>query len=250
MESQRLRQAGVPARDELQETAQKSFDNFSRTLQKISPKAQIALLEELLSETESPEGLTLLEKLLDGIPTAARVEEPTVQPSQPKEWLPQFTDPQMYQQPIPERDSLASRVERIIEECDRPWAMTSESLYGMFPADWDKEAKATPDFVVNSTSEELANKLAKSIGEDPNAADFIAACESILSLQNKPMSSPWFETGGGRLRSEITYTLSPKGQTFVRFLRTVKESSGSEKSQALSKMAAKTLEKIDLVMEK
>ncbi|MDR0705035.1 MAG: hypothetical protein LBF88_08605, partial [Planctomycetaceae bacterium] len=26
---------------------------------------------------------------------------------------------------------------KVIEDCDRPWAMTSDSLYGMFPADWN-----------------------------------------------------------------------------------------------------------------
>jgi len=128
--------------------------------------------------------------------------------------------------------------------------MTSESLYGMFPADWDKEATAIPDFVANSSSDDLAKKLAKSVSEDAESKDFVAACRSILSLTNKPMSSPWFETSGGRLRSEIQYKLSPKGEMFVRFLRTVKDSSSTDKARELSKVAEKTLEKIEMVLAK
>jgi hypothetical protein len=97
----------------------------------------------------------------------------------------------------------------------------------------------------------LAKKLATSIGNDPEAADFLAACQSRLALQNKPMSSPWFETSGGRLRSDIQYSLSAKGQMFVRFLRPVKDSSSnSEKAQSLGKIAEKTLEKIDMILTK
>jgi hypothetical protein len=138
--------------------------------------------------------------------------------------------------------------ERIIEDCDRPWAMTSDSFYGMFPADWTKEAATIPDFVVNSTSEDLAKKLAQSIGGD--GKDFIAACESLLKLENRPMSSPWFETSGGRLRSDIQYSLSSKGQTFVRLLRTVKDSTSTDKARELSRVAQRTLEKIDVIMAK
>ena len=128
--------------------------------------------------------------------------------------------------------------------------MTSESLYGMFAADWHREAEAIPDFIVNSTTEELSHRLARSIGNDPEAADFIAACRSILLLQHRPMSSPWFETSGGRLRSEIQYSLSPKGEMFVRFLRVVRDSgNNSDKARELSIVATRTLEKIEMVLE-
>jgi len=93
--------------------------------------------------------------------------------------------------------------------------------------------------------------LARSVSEDPESKEFIAACRSILSLTNKPMSSPWFETSGGRLRSEIQYSLSPKGQMFLRFLRVVADSgNNSDKARELSIVAAKTLEKMELVLEK
>ncbi|MDR1486334.1 MAG: hypothetical protein LBT09_16140 [Planctomycetaceae bacterium] len=137
---------------------------------------------------------------------------------------------------------------KIIEDCDRPWAMTSDSFYGMFPADWGEEAKQLPEFVVNLPESELAKRLAKSISGD--AKDFLAACLSINSLKNKPMSSPWFEVEGGRLKSDIKYKLSAKGNMFVRLLNTVKDSnSNSEKTKKLAETANKTLEKITFILE-
>jgi predicted esterase len=234
------------------ETERKAaLESFMRCVQKMSPQSQAALASRLaLEAADSVEGLAILEGVLD---RSAQVIPPVGMSA------PRIDDPRVVRERLVEQrdeafkvqddDSVACQVERIIEECNRPWAMTTQSLYGLFPADWDKEAQSIPDFVVNSTSEDLAKILAKSVGsEEPS--DFLAACKSIMSLQNKPMSSPWFETSGGRLRSEITYSLSAKGETFVRFLRAVKDSGGSEKAQALSKAAQKTLEKIDMVLAK
>ena len=120
---------------------------------------------------------------------------------------------------------------KIVEDCDREWAMTSESLYGMFPADWDKEGKRLPDFVVKSTAEEFGRALL-----DPEKRKLV--CESILSLEHRPMSSPWFDTSGGRLRTDIKYTLSAKGEVLVEKL--------SELSDNLSK---RTLDKIETLLK-
>jgi hypothetical protein len=178
------------------------------------------------------------------VPAAQAVQRvaPVEQPLRPVQ-VPRETDAE-------DEEGILSAV-KIIEECDRPWAMTTESLYGLFAADWGNEGKSIPDFIVKSTSDELSRKLARSVGEDAAATEFVEACKSILLLQHKPMSSPWFETGGGRQRSDIKYSLSAKGQMFVRFLRTVKDSGGnSPKALELSKIASRTLEKIDLVLAK
>jgi hypothetical protein len=140
-------------------------------------------------------------------------------------------------------------VSKIIEDCDRPWAMTSDSFYGMFPADWSEEAKQLPEFIIESTENDLAKRLAISISN--NEDEFLAACFSITSLKNKPMSSPWFDVAGGRLSSNIKYKLSAKGNMFVRLLKTVKSSNNnSEKTKKLIDAANKTLEKIDFILEK
>jgi hypothetical protein len=64
------------------------------------------------------------------------------------------------------------------------------------------------------------------------------------------MSSPWFETSGGRLRSEIQYSLSARGEMLVRLLRAVKDSSSTPKAKELSKVADRTLQKIALILAK
>ena len=235
---------------------QEALNAFKNCFKKISLKAQWELISKLLEQGVTLEALKVLEELLDGTPgPLPAVYQPTVPPNR---YIPTITP--VPQQPVmrlaaseptsPPRATTIS-AEKIIEECNRPWAMTSESLYGMFAADWDKEAVAIPDFVVNSDTDTLAKTLAKSIGEDPESKDFVAACRSILSLTNKPMSSPWFETSGGRLRSDIQYSLSSKGQMFARFLRVVADSgSNSDKAKELSVVAKKTLEKIEMVLAK
>ncbi|MDR2171408.1 MAG: hypothetical protein LBP59_14795 [Planctomycetaceae bacterium] len=140
---------------------------------------------------------------------------------------------------------------RIIEDCDRPWAMTSDSFYGMFPADWSEEAEETPEFIVQLTSNDLAKRLAKSISRDGDIKDFRAACKSILALKNKPMSSPWFIVEGGRLKTDIKYKLSPKGEMLARLLTTIKKSNDkSDKTKIIITLANKTLEKINFVLDK
>ncbi len=136
-----------------------------------------------------------------------------------------------YEAPKPEVREGSTPGSKIVEECDREWAMTSESLYGMFPADWDKEGKQLPEFVVKSTAAELKKTL------EGDVKKLQAVCKSILGLEHRPMSSPWFETGGGRLRGDIKYTLSAKGKMLVELLK---------KSDAAG--AKKTLDKIDTIL--
>jgi len=259
-----IAQAYLYVAQEKPEQREVALNAFKNCFKKISPKAQIELIPQIMPMAENVEILKMLEELLDDVPSG---------PPQPQQVPLYRPNPVIPAQAGIQTDDmnavpLAPRLrggdgaggaslpvtisaEKIIEECDRPWAMTSESLYGMFAADWHKEAEAIPDFILNSDTNDLAKQLARSVGEDTESKDFVAACRSILLLQHKPMSSPWFETSGGRLQSEIQYSLSAKGQMFVRFLRTVKDSAGnSDKARELSKVAEKTLEKIDMVLEK
>jgi predicted esterase len=250
------------------------LEGFSRTFVKLSPAAQRRLAEKLLQlPVTDPEHLLILEKMVDQIPsvtivgatttytpytststiyTPVPVTTPIVPLNVPAK-IPSLTPDSVSKNEPPQftaqrgEDNEVSVTGKVIEDCDRPWAMTSDSLYGMFPADWNKEAKKIPAFIVELDSGELAKKLAVSVSG--NGQDFTAACQSILALENKPMSSPWFETGGGRLRSDIRYTLSVKGQMFVRLLKTVKDSTGSDEKNNRAKLAQKTLEKIELILE-
>ncbi|MCL2006335.1 MAG: prolyl oligopeptidase family serine peptidase [Planctomycetaceae bacterium] len=236
---------------ENQEKAAEVLANFERTANKIPVGFRMALLAELaehgLPHQNIVPVLEVLERLLDEAAGESRSFE--IRRAPPLDY--DTVSANVQERLQMNAASTAISAARIIEECDRPWAMTSESIYGMFAADWDKEAEAIPDFIVNLTSEQLSHQLARSFSEDPESKDFIAACRSILLLQHRPMSSPWFETSGGRLRSEIQYELSQKGQMFVRFLRVVQDSADrSDKARELAKVAERTLEKINLVLAK
>ncbi|MDR2438755.1 MAG: hypothetical protein LBE12_05215 [Planctomycetaceae bacterium] len=266
-----------------------NFEGFSRTFVKLTPVAQKLLAEKVLDskvldrpDVAASAWLPILEKLIDQIPVNNPIPDQTLISAQtltartsvhsipataiptPQNVPPKITPNKVDAKPIytPQSESPQSEppkftaqhgdnevtvTGKVIEDCDRPWAMTSDSLYGMFPADWNKEAQKIPQFIVESDSSQLAKKLAASVSG--NGKDFIAACQSILALENKPMSSPWFETGGGRLRSDIRYSLSSKGQMFVRLLKTVKDSTGNEEKNNRAKLAQKTLEKIELILE-
>ena len=255
------------------EEATAHLERFARIFRKLPPPEQMKLTVILLGIGDmTTEAMEVLEKLIDAIPAAQErggVSPPVPPPpvriervitgglTPPAPAPPTPAPPAPMKEPETPIERATAPVAapvisaaKIIEECDRPWAMTSESLYGMFPADWGKEAEAIPDFIVNSTLDELSHRLARSVSEDTESKDFIAACRSILVLQHRPMSSPWFETAGGRLRSEIQYSLSAKGQMFVRFLRAVKDSKSTDKARELSKVAERTLAKIDMVLAK
>ena len=228
-----------------------NLERFTRVFRRLSPPEQMNVIMGCLGNAQTAEAIEVLEKLLDGMSLPLVVPQRVFEVRHARAI--EFADDSQERGGVspPVESATAICAERIIEECDRPWAMTSESLYGMFPADWGKEAEAIPDFIMNSASDELSHRLARSVSEDPESRDFVAACRSILLLQHRPMSSPWFETSGGRLRSEIQYELSSKGEMFVRFLRVVRDSAGnSDKARELSIVAARTLEKIEMVLAK
>ncbi|MDR0521775.1 MAG: prolyl oligopeptidase family serine peptidase [Planctomycetaceae bacterium] len=130
---------------------------------------------------------------------------------------------------------------RMIEDCDRPWAMTSDSQYGLFAADWMKEAKALPQFVVDLPLDQLSGKLSKSVSGD--GKDIAEVCRSIINMEPHPVSNPLFTTDGGRLRSDIKYALSEKGKMVERLLKTVAESKSD-----LADIAGKALKKMTLIV--
>ena len=197
------------------------IESFKRVVGKLSSQGKIMALTRVLMEYQlSTEQLSVIEALIDQIAEPLRVLVPGVD-------FPVLT-PAEVEFSLPREGSLPGS--KIVEECDREWAMTSGSLYGMFPADWDKEGKQIPDFVLKSTAEELIRLL-----RDPEMLQL--AAESVLALEHRPMSSPWFETNGGRLRSDIQYTLSAKGRVLVVLLKVSKQP-----------YAERTLRKIDTIL--
>jgi len=194
----------------------KDTESFKRTFAKLSDRKKVEVLEGVLvSEVQHPQPNVAFLKEIEALIDELRTEPRPVVPANSGDTVPGF---------LPGS--------KIVEDCDREWAMTSESLYGMFPADWDKEGKRLPDFVVKSTAEEFGRALR----DDP--AKLKLVCESILSLEYRPMSSPWFETSGGRFRSDIKYTLSAKGNVLGALLR--------QSDQAHAK---KALEKIESILD-
>ena len=197
-------------------------ESFKRIVGKLSVQERITMLGRVLANEHdeyhlSSERLKEIEELID------QIAEPEFVPSA-FHFIP---EPQV---PAPIRGGSLSG-SKIVEECDREWAMTSTSLYGMFPADWNKEGQRIPDFVVKSTAQELLQLL----HGDPEKLKL--ACDSILTLAHRPMSSPWFETSGGRLHSDIMYTLSDKGRILVALLNHSEED-----------YAKKTREKIEAIL--
>ncbi|MDR3109148.1 MAG: hypothetical protein LBU65_05610 [Planctomycetaceae bacterium] len=132
---------------------------------------------------------------------------------------------------------------KIIDDCDRPWAMTSDSQYGLFAADWMNESKDLPQFAIDEAIEDLAKRYAKSISGD--GTDVAETCRAIMSLEHKPASNPFFTVTGGRLQSEINYTLSDKGKMLVRILKLIQES--NEDKNSLKPLAEKTLARVEAI---
>jgi len=201
----------------------KDGESFKRVLGKLSLERKKRVLSEVLQSgvMMQPEPMITLkeiETLIDEL-----ITEPGTMITEPGPVVPANSG-----------DTVPGSLpgSKIVEDCDREWAMTSESLYGMFPADWGKEGQRLPDFVVKSTAEEFERALR----DDSEKLELV--CKSILALEHRPMSSPWFETSGGRLRSDIKYTLSAKGETLVGIL---KESDNAQ--------AKRTLEKIETLLE-
>jgi len=203
----------------------KDTESFKRAFAKLSENKKVQVLQGVIMNEVQHQPNAAFLKELEGL-----IDQLTPQPVMPTRPAPVIYKP-VPVEPAPEVREGSTPGSKIVEECEREWAMTSDSLYGMFPADWGKEGKKIPDFITKTTAAELVRILRDEPGK------LQEACETILSLEHRPMSSPWFETSGGRLQSDIKYTLSSKGVVLVALLKASKQP-----------FAQKTLEKIQLVI--
>jgi hypothetical protein len=71
----------------------------------------------------------------------------------------------------------------------------------------------------------------------------------VLKLDNRPMSSPWFNTTGGRLQSDIQYALSPRGKILQAVFQDLSKDKGLGKVENADSMMQKVLEKIEMILD-
>ncbi len=131
------------------------------------------------------------------------------------------------------------------DDCGKEWAMTTTTLYGMYPNGWDQEAARVPGYVVNETGQQLRDRLARAFVKDDLAA-MRELCESFIRLDDIPLSSPWFNTSGGRLRGRIEYTLNDKAKPVVDLLRDI-AGVRAESKKEFAELAQKSLNRIDAI---
>jgi len=132
-----------------------------------------------------------------------------------------------------------------MEQCGKEWAMSPTTFYGLFPNGWDQEANHVPGYVVNETGKQLRARLAKAFAENdlPAMKEF---CDSFIRLDDVPLSSPWFDTSGGRLKGRIRYALNEKAKPVVGLLRDIAAVKAQSKKE-LVELARKSLERIDAI---
>jgi pimeloyl-ACP methyl ester carboxylesterase len=131
------------------------------------------------------------------------------------------------------------------DECGKEWTMSTDTLYGLFPSGWDQEAARLPAYIVNETGNQLRDRLAKAFADDDLAA-MKEFCGSFIRLDDIPLSSPWFDTSGGRLKGRIKYTLNEKARPVVALLRDIAQVR-AESKQAFVELAQKSLKRIDAI---
>jgi pimeloyl-ACP methyl ester carboxylesterase len=131
------------------------------------------------------------------------------------------------------------------DECGKEWAMSSTTEYGLFPNGWDQEAAHVPGYIVNETGKQLRDRLAKAFADNdlPAMKEF---CESFIRLDDVPLSSPWFDTSGGRLQGRIKYTLNEKAKPVVALLRDI-AGVKAESKKDFAELAQKALKRIDAI---
>ena len=61
-----------------------------------------------------------------------------------------------------------------------------------------------------------------------------------------PLSSPWFDTSGGRLQGRIKYTLNEKAKPVVELLREIAQVKVQSKKEFVE-LARKSLERVDAI---
>lgn len=142
-------------------------------------------------------------------------------------------------QPIPEGKKSPE------DDCGKQWEMDTENLYGLFPNGWDKESSYVPGYVINETGKQLRDRLFKAFSENDLAA-MKEFCQSFIKLDDIPLSSPWFDTSGGRLRGRIKYSLNEKSKPVVALLRDIAAVRADSKKEYVD-LARKSLDRIDAI---
>jgi predicted esterase len=131
------------------------------------------------------------------------------------------------------------------DECGKEWAMSSTTQYGLFPNGWEQESRHEPGYIVNETGKQLRDRLDKVFnGNDLKAMKEF--CDSFIQLDDIPLSSPWFDTTGGRLQGRIQYTLNEKAKPVVELLREIAKVTAESKKEYVE-LAKKALERIDAI---
>ena len=129
-----------------------------------------------------------------------------------------------------------------MDECGKEWSMSTTTQYGLFPSGWDKEASHVPAYVLNESGQQLYERLAKAFHKSDLAA-MKELCDSFIELDDIPLSSPWFDTSGGRLKGRIKYTLNEKAKPVVRLLADIARVKAESKKE-FTELAQKALERI------
>jgi predicted peptidase len=189
------------------------------------------------SEQQSPEILAYVDREIDRIEQRGEISG-TVLPSRAVVETPRPKEELL--QPIPAGKKGPK------DECGKEWAMSSANQYGLFPNGWEQEAARVPGYIINETGRQLHDRLAKAFAEDDLAA-MREFCESFIRLDDIPLSSPWFDTSGGRLQGRIKYSLNEKAKPVVEFLRDIAKVN-AESKQEFVELARKSLERIDAII--
>ena len=71
-------------------------------------------------------------------------------------------------------------------------------------------------------------------------------CDSFIRLDDIPLSSPWFDTSGGRLQGRIKYALNEKAKPVVELLRDIAAVKAKSKKEYVE-LAQKSLKRIDAI---
>lgn len=232
----------------------KNRQDRSGLLMQVDPQRMAQRVLEEFSYSDRELVLDYIDRELDrmeqGIQATARrsimvdgriiiVEGPVLSPQSPS---PSADDAPL--RPIP-ADKTSDGKKSPKDECGKEWAMTTTTLYGMYPNGWDQEAARVPGYVVNETGAQLRDRLARAFVKDDLAA-MRELCDSFIRLDDIPLSSPWFDTSGGRLRGRIQYTLNDKAKPVVELLRDI-AGVHAESKKEFAELARKSLERIDAI---
>ena len=214
---------------------------------KVKQRKQLVmcLLHAPFDKPNGPEVLSYVDRELDRMEQLDRKAGPT---------LPRRARVEFSEQPVinePARPAEAPLVPipagKITpkDECGKEWSMSTTTQYGLFPNGWEQEATHVPGYIVNETGKQLRDRLAKAFADD-DLSTMKEFCESFIRLDDIPLSSPWFDTSGGRLEGRIKYTLNEKAKPVVSLLREIATVQAESKKE-FAELARKSLERIDAI---